>query len=190
MTLSWFTGFSRFRRTGLRTFVLLSFAWLSHPPVLAQDLMPGASTGSMAAPWGAQSGMSQPPFPSNDWSFAPPGYSRSPLEPAPPLHDRQRPYAAGPAPGYANRDRDSYEPDLTGNWQGGGGEKVEIRGNRARIWGGPYESCDCLFFIVGDRLIAYSRDTDVVRKFQFKGGRDRFWLIDDQGNLMSFWRVR
>lgn len=81
-------------------------------------------------------------------------------------------------------------PDLTGSYRGSGGETVEIRRNRARIWGGQYQFCDCVFFLVGDRLIAYSADTDVVRKYRFGGDSAHFWLIDDAGQQMSFWRVR
>lgn len=83
-----------------------------------------------------------------------------------------------------------YQPDLTGYWRGSGGETVEIRRNHARVWGGSYDYCDCVFFLVGDRLIAYSEDTDVVRKYKFWGDRDNFFLIDESGQLMSFQRVR
>lgn len=88
---------------------------------------------------------------------------------------------------------DSYQPDLTGNWRGSGGERVQIQRNRARIWGGSgsYQSCTCVFFLVGQRLIAFSPESDTVRKYWFKQvSRDRFALVDDAGNLMTFWRVR
>lgn len=81
-----------------------------------------------------------------------------------------------------------YQPNLTGNWRGSGGETVEIRGNQARIWGGRYQSCDCHFWLVGKRLIAYSPESDVVRKYWFQGDRDRFSLIDEAGNVMVFRR--
>jgi hypothetical protein len=80
-------------------------------------------------------------------------------------------------------------PDLTGSWHGSGGETVEIRRNRARIWGGSHQFCDCVFFLVGDRLIAYSPYTDIVRKYWFQGERDHFMLTDEEGNLLTFWRV-
>jgi hypothetical protein len=44
---------------------------------------------------------------------------------------------------------------------------------------------------VGQRLIAYSPDSDRVRKYWFqREARDSFNLIDESGNLMSFWRTR
>ena len=85
---------------------------------------------------------------------------------------------------------DGYQPDLTGEWQGSGGETVQIRGNHARIWGGGHQACDCVFFLVGQRLIAYSPETDRLRKYWFEGQRDRFRLIDEDGNRLSFWRIR
>jgi hypothetical protein len=88
---------------------------------------------------------------------------------------------------------DGYQPDLTGSWRGSGGEKVAIQRNRARIWGGSggYQSCTCVFFLVGQRLIAYSPDSDMVRKYWFKQlSGDRFTLVDEAGNRMTFWRVR
>jgi hypothetical protein len=85
---------------------------------------------------------------------------------------------------------DSQVPDMTGSWRGSGGETVEIQRNRARIWGGGQQSCSCVFFLVGQRLIAYSPDSDTVRKYWYQGQGDRFSLVDEQGNLMSFWRVR
>ena len=85
---------------------------------------------------------------------------------------------------------DGYGPDLSGGWRGSAGEQVEIRGNQARIWGNGQESCFCIFMIFGNRLIAYSPDTDVVKKFEYSGGHDHFLLRDDQGGVMSFERVR
>ena len=90
-----------------------------------------------------------------------------------------------------NRLAQDYQPDLTGSWRGSAGETVDIQRNRARIWGGNGQSCKCVFFLVGQRMIAYSPDTDTVRKYWYKpSGPDRFSLIDEGGNLMSFWRVR
>jgi hypothetical protein len=80
-------------------------------------------------------------------------------------------------------------PDLTGNWRGSGGEFVEIRGNFARIWGGESKYCNCIFMLYGNRLIAYSPDTDVVRKFEFSGNRNYFMLRDDRGQMMTFQRT-
>lgn len=45
-------------------------------------------------------------------------------------------------------------------------------------------------FLVGRRLIAYSPDTDVVRKYWFQGDRGRFSLVDEANNLLTFWRTR
>jgi len=84
---------------------------------------------------------------------------------------------------------DSYQPDLTGNWRGSGGESVEVQRNRARIWSGHGQPCSCVFFLVGRRLIAYSPDTDVVRKYWYQGEVNQFTLIDEAGNVMSFQRV-
>jgi hypothetical protein len=67
---------------------------------------------------------------------------------------------------------------------------VEIRGNQARIWGDSQQSCFCVFMIHGNRMIAYSPDTDVVKKFEYSGGLDQFLLRDDRGGVMSFVRVR
>jgi hypothetical protein len=111
---------------------------------------------------------------------------------------RGRPYDAypgrGSAAGYPGLGAaDGYQPDLTGNWRGSGGERVVIQGNRARIWGGGggHQSCSCVFFLVGQRLIAYSPDSDRVRKYWFKQvAGDRFVLLDGAGNLMTFWRAR
>jgi len=85
---------------------------------------------------------------------------------------------------------DDDQPDLTGIWRGSGGETVEILQNRARIWSGGKQPCQCRFFLVGKRLIAYSPDTDMVRKYWFLDGVHRFSLIDEAGNLMSFQRTR
>ena len=88
---------------------------------------------------------------------------------------------------------DSYQPDLTGSWRGSGGETVEIQRNRARIWGGSgsHQSCSCVFFLVGQRIIAYSPDSDTVRKYWFhQTSASQFELIDESANRLIFWRVR
>jgi hypothetical protein len=155
----------------------------------------------------------QPPFPGiSPWTgyaatigqramSSPPGYG---FTPDTPTWDAW----PGPQPSYDRRSSDykpsagcdayrsaadDYQPDLTGSWRGSGGETVEITRNRARIWGGAggHRSCSCVFFRVGQRLIAYSPDSDRVRKYWFRQiSGDRFALLDDSGNLMSFWRVR
>ena len=86
---------------------------------------------------------------------------------------------------------DSHQPDLTGFWRGSGGESVEVQRNYARIWGGRDKPCNCIFFLVGQRLIAYSPDTDVVRKYWYRsGGSDQFTLVDESGNLLTYRRTR
>jgi len=86
---------------------------------------------------------------------------------------------------------DSHQPDLTGFWRGSGGESVEVQRNYARIWGGQDKPCNCIFFLVGQRLIAYSPDTDVVRKYWYRsGGSDQFTLVDESGNLLTYRRTR
>jgi hypothetical protein len=86
---------------------------------------------------------------------------------------------------------DSLQPDLTGFWRGSGGESVEVQRNYARIWGGKDKPCNCVFFLVGQRLIAYSPDTDVVRKYWYQsGGSNQFTLTDESGNLMTYQRTR
>jgi hypothetical protein len=98
------------------------------------------------------------------------------------------PWQAQPGAGTGSTLGRDYQPDLTGHWRGSAGETVEIRGNQARIWGGRYQSCDCHFWLVGKRLIAYSPESDVVRKYWFQGDRNRFSLIDEAGNVMVFRR--
>ena len=149
---------------------------------------------SMSSPY---PGMSPPV--ASPWSGFP---SASPVYPAVP-QGLAGPYLGGPYGAYPSRGpaagspglgaADSYQPDLTGKWRGSGGERVVIQGNRARIWGegGGQQSCSCVFFLVGQRLIAYSPDSDRVRKYWFKKvSGDRFALLDDAGNPMVFWRVR
>lgn len=96
-----------------------------------------------------------------------------------------------PSPGPWSSDlMSSLEPNLTGTWRGSGGEHVEIRRNVARVWSSDQQYCDCIFMIHGNRLIAFSPDTDVVRKYEFASDRDRFALRDEQGQTMVFQRTR
>jgi hypothetical protein len=80
--------------------------------------------------------------------------------------------------------------NLSGTWRGSGGELVDIQRNTARVWGAGDQYCLCIFMVHDDRLIAYSPDTDVVRKYQFYADRDRFLLRDEDGQTMWFQRVR
>lgn len=156
-------------------------------PVEAQDLLPDPSR------WNAYG-----------WALNPPGKGSLPFpHPAPSLGSsgaasRQGDWAAPwtdpfkdppvSRPGGESRAADT--PDLSGVWRGSAGETVDIRGNRARIWGREELACDCAFLLVGHRLIAYSPRTDTVRKYWFQGGPDQFRLLDEDGNLLSFQRVR
>jgi hypothetical protein len=109
----------------------------------------------------------------------------------PPQTILQAPYSSQQLPCPDTQGAQSLAPDLTGTWRGSGGESVEIQRNYARIWGGEEKPCNCVFFLVGQRLIAYSPDTDVVRKYWFQdGGSNRFTLIDESGNLMTYQRTR
>ena len=92
-----------------------------------------------------------------------------------------------PSPSVAG---DEFQPDLTGIWRGSGGEIVEVQRNRARIWGALDRPCSCVFFLVGRRLIAYSPESDRVRKYWYRGGIDQFTLVDEAGNLLRFRRAR
>ena len=80
--------------------------------------------------------------------------------------------------------------DLSGTWRGNGGERVEIRGEQARLWDLSGQMCTCYFMVFGDRLIAYSPETDVVRKFEFFRDRGLFALRDQYGQVMIFERAR
>ena len=182
-------------------------------PVQAMDPMSGLSSWSgLGSPMGLSpwSGLGSPmglspwsgigsPMAPTAFPSMPSTYGMTPSMPS----DYARPYLdrayetwpganrASPSGLAGQETRDSYQPDLSGHWRGSGGETVEIQRNRARIWGGSHQSCSCVFFLVGQRLIAYSPDSDRVRKYWFQRDRqDGFKLIDDAGNLMSFWRTR
>jgi len=102
-------------------------------------------------------------------------------EPAP--SSRGSESAASPSAG-------ALQADLSGNWRGSAGEYVEIRGNQARIWEGRERSCFCVFMVYGNHMIAYSPDTDVVKKFEYSGRGDYFRLRDERGGVMTFRRAR
>ncbi|MEJ2575718.1 MAG: hypothetical protein P8106_03270 [Gammaproteobacteria bacterium] len=98
----------------------------------------------------------------------------------------------GSAPSIVPRRSTSAGPpvNLSGTWRGSGGELVDIQRDTARVWGTGDQYCMCIFMVHGDRLIAYSPDTDVVRKYRFYADRDRFLLRDEDGQTMWFQRVR
>ena len=103
----------------------------------------------------------------------------------------QTPHGGSPPACSGTATNGSHQPDLTGFWRGSGGESVEVQRNYARIWGGTDKPCNCIFFLVGQRLIAYSPDTDVVRKYWYQsGGSNQFTLVDESGNLMTYQRSR
>jgi len=154
---------------------------------------------STLSPW---SGYSSPTTLS-PWSSFPSSYGSQFASQWPGQHGfsapyHQQPYSAQQTP-YSGklptcpdtRGTDSLQPDLTGFWRGSGGESVEVQRNYARIWGGEDKPCNCVFFLVGQRLIAYSPDTDVVRKYWYQsGGSNQFTLIDESGNRMTYQRTR
>jgi len=159
---------------------------------------------SPLSPWSGPGTLS-PQSPLSPWSSLanPMTQSTLPYGPSSGLTELYAPYRqqlfnAWQAPTYAGRPltcpdatvTDSYQPNLTGIWRGSGGETVEIERNRARIWGGQDKPCNCVFFLVGQRLIAYSPDTDTVRKYWYRGTGNQFMLIDESGNLLTFQRSR
>ena len=190
---------------------LIFLSCLAAAPLQAQDWMSGVSPWSTFAnpmpqstmsPWSSfASPMSQSTL--SPWSTFPSTYG-SPIGNqwpgqsgfTTPYH--QQPYSARQTP-YSGQlltcpdtqGTDRHQPDLTGFWRGSGGESVEVQRNYARIWGGHDKPCNCIFFLVGQRLIAYSPDTDVVRKYWYKsGGSNQFTLVDESGNVMTYQRTR
>jgi hypothetical protein len=171
----------------LLVFALCTLSMAVH----AQPPMPGLS--SWTNPWSSMTGGGFPtmPYPCD-------AMPTMPHDHATPMLDRA--YDAWPLERRDFVDRrtypsttDTYQPDLTGSWRGSGGETVEIQRNRARIWGGSgsHQSCSCVFFLVGQRIIAYSPDTDAVRKYWFNQTSARqFELVDENGNQLIFWRTR
>jgi hypothetical protein len=189
-------------------------ACLAAGPLQAQDSTVGTSPWSTFSPWSnIASPMGQPtwshlsgyttPLAQSPWSSYPSQYG-SQLgnywtgqtgQIAPLLQQPQRflqsPYSSQVLSCQDMQEAFSFQPDLTGFWRGSGGESVEVQRNYARIWGGEEKPCNCMFFLVGQRLIAYSPDTDVVRKYWFqRGGSNQFTLIDESGNLMTYRRTR
>ena len=174
-----------------RIMLLLVFALCTvSAAVHGQPSMPGLS--SWSNPWSSMPGGGLPTMP-----YGHDAMQTMPRDYATPMLDRA--FDTWPAERRDFTDRrtylgmtDSYQPDLTGSWHGSGGETVEIQRNRARIWGGSgaQQSCSCVFFLVGQRMIAYSPDTDTVRKYWFnQTSASQFELIDESGNRLIFWRV-
>jgi hypothetical protein len=196
---------------------LIVLSCLTAAPLQAQDWAGGVSPWSnftnpmspsaLASPMGPQalSPWSSYPAPmtQSPWSSFPSTYGRPfgnqwPGESSFPTPYSQPPYSPWQTP-YSGQSQtcpdtqfaDSHQPDLTGLWRGSGGESVEVQRNYARIWGGQDKPCNCIFFLVGQRLIAYSPDTDVVRKYWYQsGGNNQFTLIDESGNVMTYQRTR
>jgi hypothetical protein len=209
------TQLRRQRLLGASELIVLSC--LSASPLQAQDWMGGVSPWSdfsnpMApsiptspmgpqalSPWSSYSApMTQSPWSSSPSSYGSPFGNQWPGQAAFPTPSSQPPYSRWPTP-YSGQPGacpdtqpvDSHQPDLTGHWRGSGGESVEVQRNYARIWGGQDKPCNCIFFLVGQRLIAYSPDTDVVRKYWYQsGGNNQFTLIDESGNVMTYQRTR
>lgn len=195
------------RRRGGGLLAALLFCCLAGHPTQAQDWMGGASplsglnspmSASPLSPWaGLGSSMSPSGIPSMSQVPGAPfgGRMAAPSDfnaayGGQPRITWQTPYAMGQDAPARGAPADSHQPDLTGIWRGSGGETVEVQRNRARIWSGNSSPCNCVFFLVGQRLIAYSPDTDQVRKYWYLGGTDQFSLIDEAGNLMNFRRTR
>jgi hypothetical protein len=156
-------------------------------PVQAQDLPPDLSRWN-AYDWAMHPlGKGLPALPQPSPSFGSSGATSRHGDWAAPWSD---PFQSPPASRPGGQGRAADTPDLSGVWRGSAGETVDIRGNRARIWGSEALACDCAFLLVGHRLIAYSPRTDTVRKYWFQGGPDQFRLLDEDGNLLSFQRVR
>jgi hypothetical protein len=119
------------------------------------DVFPGTGLGMPMGP----AGFGSLPFPDDDslspfTDFMEP-YREHPY-PWPAPHTSERSGMSPPNTSYESR-----QPDLTGIWRGSGGETVDIRRNRARIWNQNRQSCDCVFK-----------------------------LLDEDGNLMTFQRAR
>jgi hypothetical protein len=178
--------------------LLLAICTIVASTVLAADSSgfnwPGTS--STSTPWGAT-----PELPGQSGFPAQPGLPAWPGSASPsPGGSSMQGFIPWSSPGGAVPDMRSAAPldpgaasaaaNLTGTWRGTGGELVEIRRNTARVWGSGQDYCMCIFMIHGDRLIAYSPDTDVVRKYQFFTDRDRFLLRDEDGQTMMFERLR
>jgi len=186
----WTSGLSPWSTLGTLTSPSTPSSW----PQLTQPMGP-----STLSPWSAFAN----PMTSPGLSSMPYGYGNALGSQWPGLSGLnmpygQQPFGSWPTPGYPERTLscpdarfgDSHQPDLTGMWRGSAGETVEIERNRARIWGGRDEPCSCVFFLIGQRLIAYSPDSDVVRKYWYQGSGNQFSLIDEGGNLMTFRRTR
>ncbi len=172
--------------------------WSSFANPMAPSSLAAPMAQSTLSPWSSYAG----PMTKSPWSSTPSvlGIPFGNQWPAPsgfPSPYSQQPYSAwqapysGPLPTCPDTSVDRHQPDLTGFWRGSGGESVEVQRNYARIWGGQDKPCDCIFFLVGQRLIAYSPDTDVVRKYWYKsGGNNQFTLVDESGNVMTYQRTR
>jgi hypothetical protein len=181
----------------MRRFLLLPLVFAATAALSADLSAPGWPGGAAPWSWGGPSATPQTPqwpgsgFPDEAGSAWPDAgsWGRSGLTQGfIPWSSR-----GGAAPPGSPRSAVIPEPvsnNLTGTWRGSGGELVEIRRNTARIWGPDQQSCYCIFMVHGDRLIAYSPDTDVVRKYEFAAERDRFGLRDEHGQTMLFERIR
>jgi hypothetical protein len=178
--------------------------WSTFPDPMAQSTLSQLS--NIASPMGqspssAWSGYSTP-MSLSPWSSLPSQYHGQFGSYLPSRSDNATSYLHQPQSTGRNRygsqvqtcptkqDAYSFQPDLTGLWRGRGGESIEVKRNYARIWGGEGKPCNCVFFPVGQRLIAYSPDTDIVRKYWFKsGGNNPSTLIEESVNVMSYQRT-
>ncbi len=215
------SGSRRRRRQVFGAVWLLLLCCITGAPLQAQDWMSGVSspwstftnpmTQSTSSPWSSfgspmspstlspWSSFGSPMMPPSNFQSLPYSYGSqsSGLSGFSNPHSPQRygawqtPYGGSPSACSGAATTGSHQPDLTGFWRGSGGESVEVQRNYARIWGGTDKPCNCIFFLVGQRLIAYSPDTDVVRKYWYQSsGSNQFTLVDESGNLLTYQRSR
>ena len=75
---------------------------------------------------------------------------------------------------------------LEGRWQGTSGELLEFRGDRFRLGASEKGQVSGTFLIHGSRLVAYVREADVTRMYQFERKGDYLALQDESGEVLLF----
>ena len=75
---------------------------------------------------------------------------------------------------------------LEGRWQGTSGEWLEFRGDRFRLGASEKGQVSGTFLIHGSRLVAYVREADVTRMYQFERKGDYLALQDESGEVLLF----
>ena len=132
--------------------------------------MPGASMPGMSAPWASMPGASVPGM-SPPWASMPWG--------APGMPPAYAPRAGSAAP-------HGPSSPLEGRWQGTSGEWLEFRGDRFRLGASEKGQVSGTFLIHGSRLVAYVREADVTRMYQFERKGDYLALQDESGEVLLF----